>query len=130
MAGLSEGEITENDLIEDSGEIVVVGALKTVRKNLPLFGALQPDVVVFDPFSPARSAKASVPFLRAALPGSGLVVLTAHSEGVYRRAALTAGADEFVAKAEIVPNLLGAIRRAASQTRASAVTEEKKPYAR
>lgn len=95
-----------------SGEVAVVGTLPTVRKNLTPVEALHPDVVVFDPYSPARSAKGILPVLRAALPGVGLVVLSARSEGAYRRAALAAGADEFVDKADIVAELMPAIRRA------------------
>ena len=113
-----------------SGEVSVVGTVQNVQEGLALVDALHPDVVVFDPFSPTRSAKAILPFLRAALPGVGLVVLSARREGVYRRAALAAGADEFVPKADIVAELLPAIRRAAGRVRPGAVTEEKKPHAR
>lgn len=112
-----------------SREVAVVGTLPTVRKNLARVEALHPDVVVFDPFSPARSAKGTLPFLRAALPAVGLVVLSARREAVYRRSALAAGANEFVPKADIVAELLPAIRRAAGRVRPGAVKEEKAHHA-
>ncbi len=112
-----------------AGKITVVGTARTVQEGLALVHALHPDVVVFDPFSPARSAKTILPFLRAALPGVGLVVLSARREGVYRRAALAAGADEFVPKADIVAELLPAIRRAARQVRPGAGKGEKTHHA-
>ncbi len=74
-----------------AGEITVVGTARTIQEGLTLAGAQRPEVVVLDPFSPARSAKVILPQLRAALPGVGLVVLSARREGVYRRAALAAG---------------------------------------
>lgn len=113
-----------------AGEVAVVGTARTVEESVALAQTLRPRVVVLEPFSPIHLAKLILPVLRAALPGAGLVVLTARSEGVYRRAALAAGADEFVPKADIVAELLPAIRRAAGQVRPGAVTEEKKLHAR
>jgi DNA-binding NarL/FixJ family response regulator len=47
------------------------------------------------------------------LPDVGIVALTLLEGDAYRQAALAAGADDLVAKAELVTDLLPAIRRVA-----------------
>ena len=49
--------------------------------------------------------------LRNMLPGVGIIALTLLNDNAYRQAALAAGADDLVRKAEVVTDLLPAIRR-------------------
>jgi DNA-binding NarL/FixJ family response regulator len=49
--------------------------------------------------------------LRKMLPGVGIIALPLLDSNAYRQAALAAGADDVVSKAELVNDLLPAIRR-------------------
>jgi DNA-binding NarL/FixJ family response regulator len=55
--------------------------------------------------------------LRKGMPGVGIIALTLLNGNVYRRAAMAAGADDLVRKAELSTNLLPAIRRVAQTNR-------------
>jgi len=92
-------------------EITVVGTARTGEEGLTLALSLRPRVILLDPYASGSAAKATLPRLRAALPAVGLVVLSTHSENVYRRAALEAGANEVVVKSRLIAELLPAIRR-------------------
>jgi DNA-binding response OmpR family regulator len=51
------------------------------------------------------------------LPAVGIVVLSTHSENVYRRAALEAGANEVVVKSGLIAELLPAMRQVVRKDR-------------
>ena len=55
--------------------------------------------------------------LRNMLPGVGIIALTLLNGNAYQQAALAAGADDLVGKAEVVTDLLPAIRRVAQAKR-------------
>jgi len=55
--------------------------------------------------------------LRKVLTGVGIIALTLLEGNAYRRAALTAGADDLVPKAELTTELLPAIRRVTQANR-------------
>jgi DNA-binding response OmpR family regulator len=44
------------------------------------------------------------------LPGAGIIALTLLNDNAYRQAALVAGADDLVRKADLITDLLPAIR--------------------
>jgi CheY-like chemotaxis protein len=52
-----------------------------------------------------------LPRLRNMLPDAGIIALTLLNDNAYRQAALAAGADDVVRKAELTTELLPAIRR-------------------
>ena len=55
--------------------------------------------------------------LRNILPGVGIIALTLLKGNAYRQAAMAAGADELVRKAELITDLLPGIRRVAQVNR-------------
>ena len=104
--------ITTRFLEEQEG-VVVVGAATGGREALLLAQNLGPEVVLIDLVMPDLSGLETIPRLRSAHPGLGIIALTLLDAGGYRTASLAAGADDFVAKATITDDLLPAIRRVA-----------------
>lgn len=91
-------------------DLEVVGEAATLAAGIELAGRLRPDVVIIDLSFPRGSGIDSMDALRSACPEAIIVVLTVHDNLEYRRAALRAGADEFVAKHAPFDVLLRAIR--------------------
>lgn len=92
-------------------EVRVVGTANSGEKALEQARSLKPRVVLLDLDMPDTSGLDLIPRLRTALPEVGIIVLTLLDTGVYRQAAHTAGADDFVAKSVLTTDLLPAIYR-------------------
>jgi DNA-binding NarL/FixJ family response regulator len=73
-----------------------------------------PSVIVLDPSSLGSAGLASIARLRRISPAVRIIVMALVDSPTYRDACLGAGADDFVAKSDIVSELLPAIRRTAS----------------
>lgn len=101
----------------ESPEVRVVGAALGGLQALPLARDLQPDVVIVDLQMPDLNGLELIPQLRTALPEMRIIALTLHDNDAYRRAALAAGAHEFVGKANMHDNLLSAVRKVAGPGR-------------
>ena len=63
------------------------------------------------PVSLERPGLKTISRLRKVLPGVGIIALTLLEGNAYRQAAMVAGADDLVRKAELTTDLLPAIRR-------------------
>jgi DNA-binding NarL/FixJ family response regulator len=74
-------------------------------------GRLQPDVAVVDLSLARDSHLAWLPAIKQRCPGLKVVVISVHDEQSVRRAAMRAGADEFVLKRSISTDLLPAVGR-------------------
>ena len=72
----------------------------------------RPDLLTVDLMLPGMSGVEAIARLRALLPNAAIVALTEHVEEAFRAAALAAGADEFVPKAELTRRLLPALQEA------------------
>lgn len=85
------------------------------RIEAALVGArdFQPTVIVLDPSTAGLGGLGMIPRLRTVLPDVGVVVLALIDSVTYQNAALAAGADGFVSKSNMVPDLLPAICQAA-----------------
>lgn len=81
-----------------SREFQVVGTVDRGDLVLEAAERLLPDALVLDVSLPGRSGLQVLPELRARLPKMAIVMLTAHDEPMYRRAALRMGADAFLSK--------------------------------
>jgi DNA-binding NarL/FixJ family response regulator len=92
-------------------EVVVVGTAGGGQEALIKARDLRPQVILLDLAMPDLPGLEAIPRLRAALPEMGIIALTVHNSNGYRQAALAAGADEFVSKANLSTDLLPAIRR-------------------
>ncbi len=99
-------------LLEAQEDIVVVGTVDGGEEALERVLELKPDVILIDITLPSLPGGLNfIPRLRATLPGVGIIALTLLGTDGYRRAALEAGVDEFVPKANMGADLLSAIRR-------------------
>jgi len=94
------------------GEVSVVGAFTRSQEALKRVPGLHPHVILFDLNMPGQSGLEAIPLLREALPDSGIIALSLMDGSVYEKAALDAGADAFVAKSDMISDLLPAIHRA------------------
>lgn len=97
--------------LQQHEEIVVSGGVNSGEEALLQAHRLKPDVVLIDLAMPKVSGMEAILRLRAAWPRLGIIALTLLDTNGYRQAALTAGADEFVAKDNLNAELLPAIQR-------------------
>ncbi|MBI4199224.1 MAG: response regulator transcription factor [Chloroflexi bacterium] len=102
--------------VHHQNEVVIVGTAGGGEEALAKVQDLRPQVVLLDLAMPGLSGLEAIPRLRSTLPDVGIIALTLLDPNGYRKAALAAGANEFVAKATLATDLLPAIRRVA-QTR-------------
>jgi DNA-binding NarL/FixJ family response regulator len=97
------------------GALEIVGATCGGEESLGQIQALQPDIVLIDPFAIDASGLEGVAHLREAVPEAGIIVTTLlNADGTgdgYRQAVLGAGADDFVPKDMLAVDLLPAIGR-------------------
>ena len=93
-------------------DVVVVGTVSEGEAALAQAQTLEPDIVLVDTgMSGLQGGLKFIPRLRAVLPTVGIIALTLIGTDGYRRAALEAGADDFIPKATMGADLLPAIRR-------------------
>ena len=97
--------------LETHAEIAVVGTAAGGEEGLARAQELRPQVILVDLAMPDLPGLQAIPRLREMLPDMGIIALTMLDTEGYRRAALAAGADEFVPKAAMHSELLPSIRR-------------------
>lgn len=100
---------------EDGVQVVAEAADIGEAKRKVL--AYKPSVLVLDLSMPGGSSLAAIPDIRAASPGTAIVVLTMEDEPRFAREALRAGASGFVLKEAADTELLQAIGAAAEGLR-------------
>jgi DNA-binding NarL/FixJ family response regulator len=88
----------------------VVGEFASAELGLPGISELQPDIVMTDLALPGRSGIELLGEIKRVSPRSRRLVLTAHENEEYIRAALNAGADGYVLKDANSAELMLAIR--------------------
>lgn len=100
--------------LKDSGrkEIAVLEA-SGGYDALALAEERKPEMILVDLAMPDLSGFSLIPRLRKMLPDAGIIVLSMLDTEGYRGAAFSAGADEFVSKADIFTDLMPAIHRTA-----------------
>jgi two-component system response regulator NreC len=97
--------------LEGFPELELLGSAATADEAQEKVVALQPDIVLMDLNLPGLTGLKLIPRLRELRPAVKVIVLTLWDSDIYRQAALAAGADEFVSKAQINATLVPAIRR-------------------
>jgi DNA-binding NarL/FixJ family response regulator len=106
--------------LQQYGDVVVLGVADGGKECLLQAKRLQPQVVLLDLSMPDLPGLEVIPRLRAAQPQVGIIVLTMLDTNGYRQAALAAGADDFISKANMADDLLPAIQRVAQASRPAA----------
>ena len=96
------------DFLQRHDELIVVGAICGGEEALAQAQDLGPQVILIGLDTPGLE---TISRLRNILPGVGIITLTLLKDNAYRQAALAAGADDLVRKAELTTDLLPAIRR-------------------
>jgi DNA-binding NarL/FixJ family response regulator len=133
LEGFSKGSATRIVLVDHSPAFRHVAAeLMAARADLELIESLEgnagilthvrradPNLVLMGLDGPDGAALRAIPRLRQAMPGVGIIALSLSNDGAYRQAALDAGADALVTKADLVTDLLPAIERLAETRRES-----------
>lgn len=99
--------------LEHNANVSVIGCANGGKEALTQAHKLRPDLVVIDLDMPDLPGLQVMPLLRNSLPGVGIIALTFFESEYYRKAALAAGANDFVAKANLEKELLPAIQRLA-----------------
>ena len=103
-------EITES-FLSLAPHLVVVGSTGDGWQALTQAQRTQPDLILVDLQMPSLSGLELIPGLRRLLPCAAIIALTLMKAEFYRQAALDAGADEFVEKAQMDGELLPTIQR-------------------
>ena len=99
------------DFLGEEENIFVVGMARSGEEALVKAKELRPQVILLDLAMPGLNGFNTTPRLRSMMPDVGIIALTVLDANGYREAALTAGADDFVAKANLNTHLVPAIRR-------------------
>lgn len=95
------------DLEED---LEVVGEARNGRLAVSMSIELEPDVVLMDIAMPGLNGLEATRQLHKALPGSRVLILTAHHDDAYVESAVAAGATGFLLKQTSAQNVCRAIR--------------------
>ena len=101
-----------SDFLGGEEGILVVGTAGSAEEALEKAKELQPQVILLNLLvMPGLGDLSAIPRLRSMMPDVGIIVLTVLDAKAYREAALTAGADDFVAEASLYTDLIPAIQR-------------------
>ncbi|MHB8510282.1 MAG: response regulator [Candidatus Dormibacteria bacterium] len=99
--------------ILEAGGILVVGEAANGEEAIDLASRLKPDVILVDLHMPGRPGIDCIRPLLEATPGARVLVVTAHNDVGYLRAAFDAGASGFVTKESADDELLAAVHTVA-----------------
>jgi len=108
--------LTSNFLLRSLKDAVISKA-RNVEAALAQAEEHHPRVILLELSMPDRSGIELISRLREMLPKAGIIVLTTLDADVYRKVALAAGAEEFVAKANLTAELLPAIQKVCGEIR-------------
>ena len=98
------------ELLEGAGDLNVVAEAGDGEEAQALIAKHKPDVAVLDIQMPKASGIEVTRWVRASLPGVGVLILTAYDDDPYVMAVLQAGANGYVLKTAQADELIQAVR--------------------
>lgn len=98
------------DLLEEAGDIVVVGPAQDGADAVRLFAAQAPEAVVLDLRMPVLDGLAALKAMKRIDPSCVVVMLTNHTEPSMRQACLDAGAAAVLHKCRDFERLVEVVR--------------------
>lgn len=101
-------------LLEDGGDIQVVGEADNGRDAITLSRSLRPDVLVLDVSMPQLNGLDTLAELKTTIPGLRVVFLSMHADLGIVQQALRSGALGYVLKQSVASELLAAVRAASA----------------
>lgn len=101
-------------MLEDEPDIEIVGEASDGHEAVEAALSLRPQVVVMDFALPSMNGAVATRRIRAALPGTRVLMLTMHAEANYVRTCLEAGASGYLLKNAMDLELVSAVRRVAA----------------
>jgi DNA-binding NarL/FixJ family response regulator len=104
-------------LIDSQPDMQVVGEAGNGRAAIATVEVLKPQVAVLDISMPEMNGLAATRDIRKLVPGTAIVALTRYNDDAYVQELLGAGACGYVLKQSASPELLSAIRAAATGKR-------------
>jgi two-component system response regulator NreC len=96
-------------LLDAEPDMQVLGEATNTQETLQMAGELHPDVVLLDMSMPGPGGIETTRQIRAALPETHVLILTAHEDESLPRACLEAGAVGYVTKRAVEAELINAI---------------------
>jgi two-component system response regulator NreC len=97
-------------VIDAEPDLEVAGQAGSAEEAICQVAALRPDVLLLDITMPGGGGIGALERLRAASPGTRVLMLTMHADPEYLRVALASGATGFLLKSAASGDLLAAVR--------------------
>jgi DNA-binding NarL/FixJ family response regulator len=97
------------DFLHLQETLEVAGTATDGQEALEQARQLQPDVILLDLNLGTQSGLGMIPVFKKHMPNAKIIVLTIMADDPYRAAAIQAGADAFVHKAEMSKTLISTI---------------------
>ena len=96
-------------MLEDRGDMIVVGEARDGAEAVEKFRALKPDVTLMDLQMPGMNGLEAIIAIRAEFPDARILVLTTYAGDVQAVRALKAGATGYLLKSSIRTEMIDAI---------------------
>jgi DNA-binding NarL/FixJ family response regulator len=101
-------------VLEEDGEMEVVGEASDGREAIEVIERLQPDVVVLDLSMPELDGLEAIPLIHQVAPQAEICVFSGFEEGKVAEVALSLKASRYVRKGAPLEELRSAVRELAS----------------
>ena len=102
-------------VLEEEGDMRVIGEAGDGREAIDVITRLQPDVVVLDLSMPELDGLEAIPLIHQVAPNAQIVVFSGFEEGKVADVALSLKASRYVRKGAPLEELTDAVRELGSQ---------------